>query len=142
MAQAEAKRRWRLWRIIALASLSAAVMGGGIVMLVMSLTRPVVTASESFMTALKDGDFQSAYDMATPDLRRDLGSPERLGAMFVPHRPASWSWWSRRIRNGTGSVSGTLVYGGGQEGDVFISLLPDGDGWRIAGFRMSPQTAR
>lgn len=138
MERAQAKRRWRLWHIVALALLGSAILGGGIVALVMSLTRPVVTASDSFMSALKQGDAEAAFGMGTPDLQRELGSSQRLGAIIAENRPVDWSWSSRRIRNGTGTVSGRVIYSGGGEGDVAIFLLPEGDGWRISGFRMSP----
>jgi hypothetical protein len=139
MERAAAKRRWRLWHIIAAAILGVAILAGGIVALAMSLTRPVVTASDTFMTALKDGDFHAAYAMGTPELRRELGSPERLGAMFVQARPATWSWSSRRIRNGAGSVSGSVAYSSGGESDVAIFLVAEGDDWKISGFRMNPR---
>lgn len=139
MSRSGTRRRLRVWQIIALALFGTAIMGGGIFALVMTLTRPVVTASDAFMTALKDGDFESAFEMGTPELRAELGNADRLGAMFAATRPVSWSWSTRRIRNGTGSVSGSVVYGSGRDGDVAIFLLPEGDNWRISGFRMNPQ---
>lgn len=136
---AEPRRRWRVWHFIAIGVVGVGVLAGGIIALVLSLTQPVVTASDSFMTALKDGNFQAAYSMGTPDLRTELGSPERLGAMFARARPQAWSWSSRMIKNGTGTVSGTVTFSGGAESDGAIYLLPEGDDWRIAGFQMNPR---
>lgn len=133
------KRRFKKRYIILIALLGVLIMGGGIVALVMSLTRPVVTASDTFMTALKDGNFDGAYAMGTPALQQELGSGKRIGEMFAVARPVSWSWSSRSIRNGSGHVSGSVTYSTGSNGDVAIFLLPEGDGWKISGFRMNPQ---
>lgn len=136
---AEGKRRWKAWHIVAAVLLGATIAGGGVVALVFSLTRPVVTASDTFMTALKDGNFEAAYAMGTTPLQGELGSAQRLGAMFATVRPAAWSWSNRSIRNGAGTVSGSVTYTGGHQGTVIIFLLPEGDDWKISGFRMNPQ---
>lgn len=133
------KRRFRLWQIIALALLGSAILGGGIFALVLSLTGPVTTAADNFMTALKGSDYPSAFEMGTADLRQELGSPQRLGGMFEQARPATWSWSTRSMRNGTGSVTGSVTYSTGSQGDVTIFLLPEGDDWKVSGFRMNPR---
>ena len=132
------KRRFKK-RYILIALLGVLIMGGGIVALVLNLTRPVVTASDGFMTALKDGNFEAAFAMGTPALQQELGSGKRIGEMFAVARPVSWSWSSRSIRNGSGRVSGSVTYSSGSNGDVAIYLLPEGGGWKISGFRMNPQ---
>ena len=133
------KRRFKKRYIILIALLGVLIVGGGIVALALNLTRPVVTASDGFMTALKDGDFEAAYAMGTPALQQELGSGQRIGELFAVARPVSWSWSSRSIRNGTGRVSGSVTYSTGSNGDVAIYLLPEGDVWKISGFRMNPQ---
>lgn len=135
----ETKRRWKTWHIVAVALLGIAIAGGGIVALVFSLTRPVVTASDGFMTALKEGNFEAAYAMATTPLQTELGGAQRIGVMFATARPVTWSWASRSIRNGAGTVSGSVTYASGHQGTVIIFLLPEGDDWKISGFRMNPQ---
>jgi hypothetical protein len=133
------KPRWRVWHVVALTVLAVTAMGGGCVALIFSLTRPVVTAGDTFMTALKDGDFETAYAMGTPALREELGSPQRLEELFGARRPVSWSWWNRQIQNQTGSVAGRVTYTGGGESEVVLFLLAVAGDWKVSGFRMNPQ---
>ncbi len=139
MERTQNKRRLRVWHVIAALVLGVAAMGGGCVALVFSLTRPVVIAGDTFMTAMKDGDFEAAYAMATPALREELGSPQQLEALFGARRPASWTWWNRQIQNQTGSVAGRVTYAGGGESQVVLFLLSVAGDWKVSGFRMNPQ---
>ena len=133
------KRRLRVWHVIVLVVLACTAAGGGCVALIFSLTRPVVTAGDTFMTALKDGDFEAAYAMGTPELREELGSPQQLETLFGARRPESWSWWNRKIENQSGTVAGRVTYAGGGESEVTLFLLSVAGDWKVSGFRMNPQ---
>jgi hypothetical protein len=105
---------------------------------VMSLTRPVVDVGDGFMTALKQGDFPRAYALATPELQRELGSAEDFAKRAGPERPATWSWSSRSIRNGTGRVSGAYTALDGRPSRAELVLHRVDGEWRVTAFRLSP----
>jgi hypothetical protein len=105
---------------------------------VMTLTRPVVDAGDSFMTALRQGDFPRAYALTTPELQRELGSAEIFAKRAEPERPATWSWSSRSIRNGTGRVGGAYTRVDGRAGRAEVVLLRVDGEWRVTAFRLVP----
>jgi hypothetical protein len=137
MGEAEAigpKRRRRVWLFILIGVVAIAVLAGGIFLLVVSLTRPVVDVADAFMTALKDGDFASASSYTTPALQRETGGAEGFARGIGVYRPATWSWSQRSIRNGVGRVSGSVTYQNGANGSVRLTMSQIDDRWRVEGY--------
>lgn len=133
------KRRWRAWHFILIGLVAVAALGGAIVTLVFSLTGPVVEAADTFMGALRDGDFSRAYSQSAPALQRELGGPQGYGRGIGPYRPATWSWSQRSIRNGVGRVSGSVTYQDGGSGSVRLTLHQVDDRWRVEGYSFNRQ---
>jgi len=131
-------RRRRNIRIALVIVASLTLFVGMLFFAVTTLTRPVVDAGDSFMTALKTGDFPRAYALAAPELQRELGSAQKLGAGVEPERPADWSWSSRSIRNGTGRVSGAYTRRDGVPRRALLVMRKVDGEWRITAFRLGP----
>lgn len=132
-------RRRRNLRIALIVVGSLALFVAVLAFGVMTLTRPVVDAGDTFMTALKQGDFPRAYALAAPELQRELGSAQDLAKRAEPERPASWGWSSRSIRNATGRVSGgyTRLDGVPRRAELVMRKV-DGE-WRVTAFRLGPE---
>jgi hypothetical protein len=128
------KRRWRVWHFILIGVVAVAALAAGIVILVFSLTGPVVAAADTFMGALRDGDYARAYSQSAPALQRELGDAQGYGRGIGPYRPASWSWSQRSIRNGTGRVSGSVTYQNGANGRVQLTMRQIDESWRVEGY--------
>ena len=126
-------------RIVLMIVAGIALFVAALFLVVARLTQPVVDVGDSFMTALNEGDFPRAYALATPELQRELGSAQQLGASAEPERPAEWSWSSRSIRNSTGRVSGayTRLDGAPRRAELVMRKV-DGE-WRITAFRLGPE---
>jgi hypothetical protein len=133
------KRRWRAWHFILIGLAAAAVLAVAIVTLVFSLTGPVVAAADTFMGALRDGDFNRAFSQSAPALQRELGDAQGYGRGIGPYRPASWSWSQRSIRNGIGRVSGSVTYQDGARGSVRLTMHEVDDSWRVEGYSFNRQ---
>lgn len=133
------KRRWRVWHFILIGVVAVVVMVAAIVFLVTSLTRPAVDAADTFMTALKDGDFGRASSHTTPALQQETGGAEGFARGSAAYRPATWSWSQRSIRNGIGRVSGSVTYRDGASGSVRLTMRQVDDAWRIEGFSFNRQ---
>lgn len=104
----------------------------------MGATQPAATASEGFMTALKNGDYAGAYNLCSPALQRELGSAGSLGTRIKNGKvePTAWSFSSRNISNDTGELTGTVTFTGNREGTVSLVLTQVGGEWKIAGFNL------
>jgi hypothetical protein len=132
------RRGWKNWYLIPIGCLGLIALIAALVFFVFAVTRPVVDAGDSFMTALKAGDNTAAYALASPSLQRELGSAENLGKMAGTYRPSTWSWSGRHIENGTGRVEGTVTFADGRSGHVRIVLLQSGGGWKVSAFQLNP----
>lgn len=133
------KRRWRPWHFILIGLVAVAALAAAIVTLVFSLTGPVVATADTFMGALRDGDYSRAFSQSAPALQSELGGAEGYARGIGPYRPATWSWSQRSIRNGIGRVSGSVTYRDGASGSVRLTLHEVDDAWRVEGYSFNRQ---
>ena len=97
----------------------------------------------AFMTDLKDGNFQAAYDMMTAELQQEIGSVESLGSMIVDNAatPAEWSFnavnMSTQEGVNTGTLDGSVDYADGKSGTVNLEFVQDGDAWKMLSFSLN-----
>ena len=115
------------------------VLLGGSIAAIFQATQPVADASEKFMVSLRDGNYQQAYDMMTPELQTELGDASGLEERITSanRKPTSWSFASRNINNDRGEVSGTATFADNVAGTVSIVLTKSGNDWKIAGFNLN-----
>ncbi|MDQ8757043.1 hypothetical protein RCO27_12470 [Sphingosinicella sp. LHD-64] len=132
------KRRWRVWHFVTLGAIVLAAFVAILLTTVLSLTRPVVDDAETFMLALRDGNYETAYARMTPALQAELGSARQMEQRFARLRPTAWSWNSRRIVNGIGEVQGTATFAAGGSGRAGMQFEKIGDEWRVTWFRLDP----
>jgi hypothetical protein len=109
-----------------------------IILIVNTFTQPIVAAGEEFMTALKQGDYERAYTLCTPELQDALGSQAGMAELVQNYQPTEWNWTSRSIRNGVGRLSGSFTYADGKTGSVHLVLRQIGSDWRLVSFSMNP----
>ena len=123
--------------VLVLIVLCVVVLCGGIAA-IFQATQPVVDASERFMVALRDGNYQQAYDMCTPTLQTELSDAAGLEEMITAsnRKPSTWSFTSRNINNDRGEVSGTATFADNTAGTVSIVLTKSGNDWKIEGFNL------
>lgn len=136
---ADSRRRWLLW-VVGL-GLMAAIIAGFVTVLIIvigTLTQPVVNSGDAFMTALKTSNYAQAYALCTPELQRELGSVSGMETLVGTDQPTQWNWTSRSIRNGVGRLDGSLTYADGKTGTVHIEFTQVGNDWKIVSFRMDP----
>jgi hypothetical protein len=115
--------------LVLICGIGGALLVGG----VLNATQPVVDAGNAFMTALRDGDYNKAYDLSAPVLQQDAGNVEGLQAALGTKPVASWSFNSRNISNNQGSLEGTTTYTDGSTGTVTMALTQVGKDWKVAG---------
>lgn len=101
--------------------------------------QPVVSSGDAFMTALQTGQYDAAYARCTPALQGQLGGVAGLAALVRPAPLGHWSWSSRRIGNGTGTLDGDLTYADGKPGTVHLGLQQVAGAWQIAAVRLTPR---
>ncbi len=103
---------------------------------VFTATQPVVDAGDAFMRALRDGDYNAAFDLSAPSLQAEAGNPAGIETALSFKQPASWSFTSRNINNNDGSLSGTTTYKDGSTGTVEMALTKVGNDWKVTGINL------
>ena len=115
-----------------LCGIGVALLVGGI----FAATQPVVNAGDAYMSALRDGDYNKAFNLSTPALQQELGSADNLKAAVGSKQPTSWNFTSRSIDNGQGSLSGTTTFTDGTNGTIDLGLSQVGNDWKVSGIQM------
>ncbi|CAG0956950.1 hypothetical protein ANRL3_00617 [Anaerolineae bacterium] len=108
-----------------------AVVGG------LGMTQPTADVGEKFMTALKTGDYDTAYGLCHPALQQKLGGASGLKRLVESGKaqPSKWNFSSRNVNNDEGTLEGTVTMAGG-EGTVKLELVKVGSDWKIVSFNL------
>ena len=130
-------QRIRPWHIVLIVLGGFAAFGLLLYFILSTALGPLVESGDRFMTALRDGNFQQAHALATPALQRELGDPQRMGANVGRYQPGEWSWSHRQVRNGIGSLEGSVTYRGGFDGRARLELNQVDGEWRVAAYRLN-----
>ena len=118
--------------VVLICGIGGALLVGG----VLNATQPIANAGEAYMTALRDGDYNRAYDLSAPALQQEAGSAEGLQTVLGTKPLASWSFNSRNISNNQGSLEGTTTYTDGSTGTVTMALTQVGSDWKVSGISL------
>jgi hypothetical protein len=110
------------------AGLGVVFVGG-----VFALTRPVVDASEEFLSLLGQGKIRDAYASAADGLRarQDERSFTAAVKQLGLTEYSSATWHSRQIENQDGTAEGTVVTKGGGTKSVSIRLVREHGKWAV-----------
>lgn len=100
-----------------------------------ALTRPVVDASERFLTLIAEGEAAQAYAATSESFRARISDAAFAAAVkrLSLKEYASANWSRREIDNSVGLAEGTLVDGKGGVTPVGVRLVWENDSWRVTG---------
>ena len=116
--------------------LLCAVFVVGIFAFVTKLLEPASTVTYSFMEAVGEEDYQTAFDLFTSDLKAEIGSADQLRILILENKaqPESWLFNSQKVENNTGQFSGQVTLDSGETVPIAVFLIIENDVWRIRGF--------
>jgi len=93
--------------------------------------------SNSFMTALKNSDYTTAYSLLDPSLQKELGgSADAMRDQFVSlglDKPTEWKFTGFNINNNTGQVDGTVTLPNIGVKTLSLVLSNSDNKWKISG---------
>jgi hypothetical protein len=113
--------------IVGCVVLFGSIIGGAI-----GLTQPAADAGDKFMAAVRDGDYNRAYDLSTPALQQEVGNADGLRQALESHAPATWTFLSRNINNDVAGLTGTTTYKDGSQGTVDMELRQVDGNWKVS----------
>jgi hypothetical protein len=101
------------------------------------LTRPVVDASEQFLTLVGEGKIAEAYAATADGLRaqQDEASFTRAITQLGLTEYASATWHNREINNHDGMAEGTVHTKDGHDKPIYVQLVHEDGQWRVVGLK-------
>ena len=99
---------------------------------VFGLTQPAVDSGDKFMAALRDGNYDRAFELSTPSLQQEVGDAQALRGALASKQPTKWSFTSRNIQNDLATLEGTTTYANNESGQVEMELRKVGNDWRVS----------
>jgi hypothetical protein len=121
-------------------ALFLAVFGGSLAV-IFGLTAPVTDGGNAFMQDLKDGNYEAAFTLCTPELQAKLGGADQLRTKIEDNglRPEKWSFNSQSINGSQGKVGGSVTFAGShRQGSIEINLVKRGEQWLVDDFLLKP----
>lgn len=117
--------------------LSLALSACGVLKTAQAFTK----VGNDFMTALKDGDYETAYALCHPDLQANIGTAADLkqGIESNAAQPKDWTFSSVNANTDADKVTiatleGNITYQDGRSGVVTLELVQQGEEWVVASF--------
>lgn len=134
----EGKKKIALWKKLLLGVVLFVVL---IIALALILTKGIVTTVEKQLTALKKGDYYTAYALTSKDFKNSVSFEDFQE--FVKRYPSlsrnkSHSFKERSIENNTGLLKGTLTSEDGAITPVEYRLVKEDGEWKIISITLSP----
>jgi hypothetical protein len=127
--------------LVGLAIISCVIFAGGLFAGIMGATQPVVDASDAFLTALKDGNYDRAYALSSPSLQGELQNPQGFQRVLRVNRLPlkSWTFTNRSINNQQGQVAGNGELDDGRTVTIQLQLQLTGGEWKVSAFNFQTQ---
>ena len=123
----------KVWQGCLLAVVAFLLLIAALVGVVFYATSGIVDTADEFFEAANEGDYERAYSLTSQQLQRAT-SEEDLEAFLVTNGlddVTDTSWSSRNINNNNGALVGSLTTGSGGEIPAEITLIYEGDEWKI-----------
>ncbi len=123
------------WKIVAIVALAGTAFVGAIIWFVFSATAGVAEAGTAFLRTLATDGPHAAYISASPAFQTRTNEASLVGDVMRLHLDdfASASWSSRSMSGSTGTLSGTVTLKSGTALPVEMTLVKDGDVWKVTG---------
>jgi hypothetical protein len=112
------------------------VVAGGAFFLAGNALKGLSDTGNNFMAALRDGDYETAYNLSSTDLQAQIGDVDAIKSNIEGGnaQPQTWNFNSINVENNIGQMSGTGVFANGETAPITLGLILEGDQWKILAF--------
>lgn len=99
---------------------------------------PAQIVGESFMAALRDADYATAYDLCAPDLQAEFDGAEDLGAWMQDNGivPLEWTFESENVLDAMIQLLGTVTFAGDVEAGFEVVVIEVDGELLVTGFHV------
>jgi hypothetical protein len=114
------------------------------VVLVMALSacgavKDVATVNDlgkSFMTALRDGDTSSSWDMLTTAVQTEVGGTDAWVEFVTPRNFSDWTFTNTQVENSTAQMDGEATLGA-ETYTVVLIFDKESETWKLSGINFT-----
>ncbi len=110
-----------------------ALLIGGCVALVFTLTAGLPAAADAFFSTAASGDVETAYEMTASGFQDEVEIEEMIDFLDASGLDGydSATWSTRSFENEWGYLEGTVTTDEGELVPLFIDLLKEDDTWKV-----------
>jgi len=125
------KNRVAIW-IVALLVVGMSLSACGIA----NELKAVNAASETLMTAFRDGDAQTSWNLLTPDVQAEIGDIANWQSFIEPLNFSDWKFTNTQFENDVAHVDGEATLG--EETYTIVLVLQKLEGsWKFSGINIT-----
>ncbi len=95
----------------------------------------VTATGNDFMTALRDRDFDTSYDMLTTGVKNEIGDKGAWVTFARPRNFDSWTFSNTEFENDMAQIDGEAMLGTDKY-DIRLVFQKVGEAWMIAGMNI------
>ena len=95
--------------------------------------------ANAFVTALRDADYERAFELCDASLQDEFGSAADLEEWILSSgiEPVEWSFLQRDLVDETVQLFGNATFAGGQQASIEMVLVQVDGEWLVAGFHVT-----
>ncbi|KAF0112262.1 MAG: Uncharacterized protein FD147_323 [Chloroflexi bacterium] len=104
-----------------------------------SVVNDISTVSDNgkaFMTALRDGDHTTSWNLLTPEVQTEIGSQEAWVDFATPRNFSDWKFTNTSVENNTAQMDGETTLGA-ETYTVLLVFAKLNDAWKISGINFT-----
>lgn len=107
---------------------------GIVLAVIFAAVQPIMGTGDNFMAALRDGNYDAAFDLLTPELQNELRDARGLEEKMGGKQPASWDQRNFRVYDLAASGHYLVTLKSGERVSSTLSLRQVGDKWKVSSF--------
>lgn len=125
------KNRVAIWIVVILvAGMSLSACG------IATELKAVNAASETLMTAFRDGDALTSYNLLTPEVQAEVGDITNWQSFIEPRNFSAWKFTNTQFENDVAQVDGEAILG--DETYTILLILQKLEGsWKFSGINIT-----
>ena len=102
------------------------------------VAKPALDTPNTFLAAIRDGNYTAAYNSLGSDLQNQLGNAGNLAGRFDGLAVSSWNLTGFSAQGSQMQANGNVTFTNGQTGTISVVIGFVDNTWKIVGFDIKP----
>jgi len=107
---------------------------GILLAVIFAAVQPIMGTGDNFMAALRDGNYNAAFDLLTPELQNELRDARGLEEKIGGKQPATWDQRNFQVNDLSASGNYLVTLKSSERVNSTLSFKQVGDKWKVSYF--------